>query len=331
MRSYLRPEVWLPSLHNQTRLGGKAHEDNRTAAGPAERRFTDYWNRPDVRGALYAMSGRACAFCQRQLPGNDRGDVEHFRPKKKVTEAPEHGGYWWLTYAIDNYLISCRVCNSSRKKNRFPLADGAIRTTFDDRDAIAGEQRLLLDPSADPVEDWLRVDWQADLPTMEAGSLPDDAVVTARVAESISFFRLNSDPSIWKPRREHLDAAMKALEEGDVVQARRLANRYQPHGHAVRQMLGEQTAYDLELPTSEEELRWHVEALIEDLKDSLDTLELVPDSSDAEKLAQEAVYALAVLWKSPPAATPEVVGGWLADLGCGELIEPFLDDLEPPT
>ena len=330
MRSYLRPAVWLPSLHDEIRLGGKAHAHNLATAEPADRRFTAYWNRPDVRGALYAMSGRACAFCQRELPGNDRGDVEHFRPKKKVTGDLEHGGYWWLTYEVDNYLISCRVCNSSRKKNLFPLAKGAVRTTFDNRDVLPTEQRLFLDPSVDPVDDWLRVDWQADLPQVKAGLVPaGDALVAARVAESISLFRLNSDPSIWKPRRQQLDRAMKALEDGDVEQARRLANRYQPHGHAVRQMLEEQTAHGLTLPTPEEELRWHVEALVEDLDDALLTLELDAGSPDAEKLADEAMYALAVIWKSPSAATPDVVQGWLQGLGCDDLIEPLLANLKP--
>ena len=74
--------------------------------------FPASWGRPDVRGALYAMHGRGCAYCQRNLPGSDRGDVEHFRPKNI---------YWWMAYAFDNYLLSCSVCNSAIKVNRFPI------------------------------------------------------------------------------------------------------------------------------------------------------------------------------------------------------------------
>ena len=49
-------------------------------------------------GALYAMQGRVCAYCEQKLPESDRGDVEHFRPKSL---------YRWLAYAFENYLLSC--------------------------------------------------------------------------------------------------------------------------------------------------------------------------------------------------------------------------------
>jgi hypothetical protein len=37
-----------------------------------------------------------CAYCESIYRAVDSRDIEHFRPKAGVTEAPEHPGYWWL-------------------------------------------------------------------------------------------------------------------------------------------------------------------------------------------------------------------------------------------
>ena len=63
------------------------------------------------------IGAHAQALCLRCH--NDRGDVEHFRPKSAVLDDPLHGGYWWLAYDFQNYLLSCSLCNRVRKKTRF--------------------------------------------------------------------------------------------------------------------------------------------------------------------------------------------------------------------
>ena len=50
-----------------------------------------------------------CAFCECEIPSHQHGDVEHYRPKSI---------YWWMAYTIDNYLLSCEICNQ-RKSNTF--------------------------------------------------------------------------------------------------------------------------------------------------------------------------------------------------------------------
>ncbi len=105
--------------------------------------FADYWGNADVRGSLWAMQGRSCAYCDRELPGNDRGDVEHFRPKNI---------YWWLAYKFENYLLSCSVCNRSYKKNQFPILPPSVRVDYTKKDQLDEENRALLDPSTDVVE-----------------------------------------------------------------------------------------------------------------------------------------------------------------------------------
>ena len=71
-----------------------------------------------------------------------RGDIEHFRPKKGVTDEKdvpvqiriagkpmEHPGYFWLAYNWHNLLLSCITCNQPGdegigKRLRFPVANG---------------------------------------------------------------------------------------------------------------------------------------------------------------------------------------------------------------
>ncbi|RYU92703.1 HNH endonuclease [Emticicia agri] len=63
---------------------------------------------------LFMESNNKCAYCEASTKIVSPGDVEHFRPKSK---------YWWLAYCYDNYLVSCSVCNSVFKGNKFPLLD----------------------------------------------------------------------------------------------------------------------------------------------------------------------------------------------------------------
>src|SRR5262245_41753306 len=101
MKKVRRPNITPPSL----KAGSKADQETERRAKAFEKNartkitrgtFPDYWGGPDVRGALWAMHGRSCAYCDRDLPGTDRGDVEHFRPKNV---------YWWLAYVFRNYLL----------------------------------------------------------------------------------------------------------------------------------------------------------------------------------------------------------------------------------
>lgn len=84
-----------------------------------------------------------CAYCERQMEetalGKVEQDVEHFRPKgnvkawkpsKSLTDAgipftpvPASGlGYYLLPYHPFNYAAACKPCNSTLKKDQFPIA-----------------------------------------------------------------------------------------------------------------------------------------------------------------------------------------------------------------
>lgn len=122
----------------------------------------------DVILALEELFHKKCAYCEGRFAAFGPVDVEHFRPKGRVKEAPAHRGYWWLAASWDNLLPSCVDCNRERyhqlasqgmsrgeldaarevlagKKDAFPIA-GSVRAgcASDDHDA---EDPLLIDPT----------------------------------------------------------------------------------------------------------------------------------------------------------------------------------------
>jgi uncharacterized protein (TIGR02646 family) len=124
----------------------------------------------ELKDALEELSYGKCWYCESK---QDRSDnpVDHFRPKGKVAERPDHGGYWWLAFTWRNYRFSCTYCNSHRKdqkagkrgggkQDHFPLLDESTRA-FDEQ-GIDAELYCLLDPirATDPRLLWFQQDGQ---------------------------------------------------------------------------------------------------------------------------------------------------------------------------
>ncbi len=101
-----------------------------------------------------------CGYCEVRLAGNQPGDVEHFRPKKDVTDESlqpvfdgerRHPGYYWLAYDWFNLIPSCIECNRPStspegrprgKRNRFPVRGFRAFKPGDEK----REEPLLLNP-----------------------------------------------------------------------------------------------------------------------------------------------------------------------------------------
>lgn len=328
MRRLHRPAVVLPTLNGNGKAAQEAdeHQRGRASNPPEELEFPEHWNEADVRGALYAMHGWVCAYCQRELPDNDRGDVEHFRPKKGGDGAT-HDGYWWLAYAFDNYLLSCRTCNSNIKRNRFPIAPGTAHITYVNRVDLAKEARLLLDPVEDSVEEWLKVDCMDDLCAVrELDACFKDATGHARAKETIRFFRWNITRTLIRARIRERDRAQELYKEGKTNprkhdELRRRASRYRPHGMTVRAFL-DVFARDVSPPSREEEILWLLEEIDDLLR--LDAQCLARDLDDATcaRQVRELWWALAVLWKAPPpGGSAAAIEQWLQSRGWKPSVE----------
>jgi hypothetical protein len=70
---------------------------------------------------LHEVFHEKCAYCEAKHADGFPCDVEHYRPKKEVTEnrtAINHPGYFWLAYEWWNLLLSCRHCNSKHSERR---------------------------------------------------------------------------------------------------------------------------------------------------------------------------------------------------------------------
>ncbi|ETX05628.1 MAG: hypothetical protein ETSY2_21830 [Candidatus Entotheonella gemina] len=283
------------------------HRQLKADAPATKLTFRDHWNRPDVRGTLYARQGRICTYCGRCLPDNDKGDVEHFRPKGKVAEDDAHGGYWWLAYTFSNYLMSCSVCNRVYKRDRFPLRPGARqRVTFETRQRLRHEARLLVHPfDTDPIhgsiEQWLQVDWQETncfIWPRETLS-PKQRV---QVQGTLDFFRINRSPRLIQERNNIRNNVLNALDQGDNVQVKQSASRFRPHSLIARQMIQDRQRLDL-MPTPLEELRDFVLAELTLLDIAFRLLDQHPEDDSLKRVAQEQLWILVALWYDPPVAT----------------------------
>lgn len=295
MRKTRHPNVVPPTIQKLRDHYGTNIGLPRKDGGPPEGK----WNNPDVRGALFGVQSRVCAYCQRELSDN-RGDVEHYRPKSS---------YRGLMYEMSNFFVSCRICNQNRKGKKFQLVDDDLPASDSDPKAILEERRLLLDPAEDPVDKWVRVDYDDDICAVDLSPVAaSEQAAAQRVPYTRDFFWLNVDNEITTDRFEKINEAMEEAllaRDGDpraTKRIRRMASRYNPHGQAVYRMLAERCP-KVPLPTLQEELQWHVSTVLDRIDRAEKSLKHVVNSSqrkDVKRKKDENIWSLSVIWADPP-------------------------------
>ena len=176
---------------------------------------TKLYRRKSIKEEVYfskvgPFRGR-CAYCESYIADFQHGDIEHFRPKRAVTDendAPvmitnpdgttrEHPGYYWLAYTWRNLLPSCITCNQPGeegigKRSRFPLERPKYAIKEEE---IADERPLLLnpvDPNDEDPEDHLDIDLETGLMTFRNNS--------KRGEMCIKVFGLNKRDQLVKER-----------------------------------------------------------------------------------------------------------------------------------
>lgn len=281
MHQVRRPKVRPRTL---TVAGGKGFEHAAAqATNPALRTdFPSHWRESDVRGSVRAACGGACAYCG-DLVGRTGEDVEHFRPKSV---------YWFLAYVYENYLASCRQCNSSRKGSKFDLDVAAVPAS--DIESLKAEKRLLLDPVLDRVERAM-VSVMVDNRYLWEVNPAASPLLRKRAEHTIKFFALNEDGELVKARSTAVATYLfLTVNGGEAVkkEVRPSASRYRAHGGAIRSVVA-QNAPQL-LPSAEEELTWLIDDLVE-------VLAAFKAAANPNKGNRDLVrYALAALSLSPP-------------------------------
>jgi uncharacterized protein (TIGR02646 family) len=118
-----------------------------------------------VREKLNEFYFSKCAYCELLC----KAEIEHYRPKKGVTEDTLHNGYYWLCYEWSNLVPSCRYCNTEGGKgNQFPIKGTRIKLpSFDvankldqnhakaNANILLSEQPYLLHPEIDNPVNYL--------------------------------------------------------------------------------------------------------------------------------------------------------------------------------
>lgn len=326
MRQFSLPQSRPPTLEPDG-LGGRA------AARHVERKsrdpngslgdLPDHWKKPDVRGVLYARQGRVCGYCGRELPDNDPGQVDHFRPKGRVRDDDTHGGYWWLAYALNNLIMSCSLCNGPQGKwDRFPLRRQARRrATYGSSSTDQPEPRearLLLHPAIDPVESWVEFVLRRGRCRVHPGRGLTRSQ-KEQVTGTIQRLRLNRY-SLTRQRTRVWDDVQDAIDRNDTDFARDAAVRFRPHSAVACQVLA---INDVSPPTATEELLWFLAQLLQEMEDVLDSADYESAKVVKEQLDQ-LDWTAAALWKDPPVGDADTMQTLLDRFGLrDELVEFF--------
>lgn len=167
----------------------------------------------EIKTVFIELQHQKCAYCERALPGEAFGlaeyDLEHFRPKGRVQAWPAQSdglnyafktgvanpsGYYWLAYALGNYAVACKSCNSGLKLDRFPIAGARGKAVIEIAVLNKIEKPFLLFPigNDDDPRDLIGFLGAVPFTKVKSGRKQRRAQVT------IDFFRLGD------PKREEL-------------------------------------------------------------------------------------------------------------------------------
>lgn len=165
----------------------------------------------DVVEALETIYHKKCAYCESKRK-NAPLQVEHFRPKKEVTEDATHEGYFWLSYEWSNLLLACSDCNSQGNKgNHFPIEKTGTRITVQpnnrqnwcaDAQVMLDEKALLLNPELDEPSEHLEV---------SSGDCKIKGI-TEKGKKSIEIYGLNRNTLQLDWRKKAVDDIFGAME-----------------------------------------------------------------------------------------------------------------------
>lgn len=154
----------------------------------------------DLKPQLSGLSKEKCWYSESLNPTSDK-NVDHFRPKGRVEEDPNHEGYWWLAFAPRNFRYASQWCNQRRvdaahgtsggKADHFPLLVNGIRA-MQEGDDLQLEDPELLDP-IDP-DDWKLLTFLPDgYPTP---AKPEGTTEHVRAVKSIEIYHLHCKPLV---------------------------------------------------------------------------------------------------------------------------------------
>ncbi len=215
----LRTEIATAEV--QARAAGGdvgAARRNAITEGLNKRARQEVWR--SLASNLAALCNNKCWYSESTNPTSDK-NVDHFRPKSRVAEDPDHEGYWWKAFDWRNYRYASQWCNQRRvddegrtsggKSDRFPLQTGSFRAQ-QEADDINQEDAMLLDP-VDP-DDWKLLTFRPDgypTPAKENGTPEYE-----RGAISIEVYHLNHNELV-NDRRLLAGEVQRTIEDMETL------------------------------------------------------------------------------------------------------------------
>lgn len=218
---------WLDDAKSKTdELENDATLEVKSIWSPVKQVFTDIQN-------------SKCVFCEKEMEDQPiEQDVEHFRPKNNVkrwpvsdTLANDEGvtvaqpssgsepGYRLLAYNFLNYAAACKTCNSTRKRDYFPIAGNVRKNGSKNPATMKGERAYLIYPISDlddDPEDLIEFHGVAPKAKEKSGFGRKRALVT------IELFQLNDERSFLYERRAQLIyflfTALQMVDNGNAQQ-----------------------------------------------------------------------------------------------------------------
>lgn len=180
---------------------------------PASSDFKPLWSK--IKQVFIDLQNSKCCFCEKPLEGKIEQDVEHFRPKAEVkpwtvpsslvaegvavkqpADGSSESGYSHLAYQPFNYAMSCKTCNSTLKKNLFPI-EAKRDSGSTDPSTMAAEKALFIYPigtvDTDPEK---LIGFEALSPVARAAS----GYGRRRALATIEIFRLDRRKDLFKQR-----------------------------------------------------------------------------------------------------------------------------------
>jgi len=148
----------LTRLIEEEAPGWSKRAAERTKQARRLQRFTGPGIWSEVKGVYMKLQHHKCAYCERPMAESPEAkleyDVEHFRPKSRVTPWPDEDtakrlrirykvrsgaarGYPLLAHDPRNYAVTCKVCNSPLKADHFPI-DGKPARSGSARSSMRG-------------------------------------------------------------------------------------------------------------------------------------------------------------------------------------------------
>lgn len=180
----------------------------------------------DVKDVYMTLQGWKCMYCEKPMPRPDPAvvatgkveyDVEHFRPKNRVTVWPpekvkvrrkiDYGdeleagvptGYVWLAFDHLNYGVSCKTCNSELKGDRFPILGKRGKKGQRNAELDPVEKPCLVLPvGANGTDPEALLGWNGPLVFPRKGLSAED---TLRAKVLIDFFELDTRRDLLEGR-----------------------------------------------------------------------------------------------------------------------------------